>query len=369
MLIQLFACVNPSSPDPGAPDDSVAPVDSVAECPLSGETGLAELMTALEAQGCLHPDDVAALRLAEEQRLYETTLHCNSVYRVASSDGLDFSGPLERVLDHASVPDVLVLEDGSHLLVYNDVTPFKLSDTLAADPDRIWRQGLIGQGGVGMSVDSGDGFVEVLDADLQLEQVQLAVDPDLGVKPDGTIRLVWFGIHTEDFENGDDPMGSAKPHKFYRSTSSDARLFSTPEVAVASSEGETGGVDPAVLDLDDGGEILMVGPLDNTAMAWVSEDGDSWDPMAPPDFDTEVSAATVDPMPDPDGGYRMYYMQNGSPGTFKVSMSEDGHSWDTEGQTILTVSDSFNVTVAKGPELWWIYINALEPNCVAEWGG
>ena len=368
VLVLLVSCTAEVSPqaDSSAPSETGSGTGSETgeACPISGETSIAALLRALQDQGCLHPDDLVALRDAETERFGVTTLHCNSVYRTSGEDGWSFDGQLERVLDHASVPDVLVLDDGSHLLVYNDVTPYKLTDTLEQDPDRIWRQGAIGQGGVGMAVDRGAGFEEVHDLDLHLEQVQLAVDPDLGVKPDGRTRLVWFGVHTEDFEHGDDPLHSSKPHKFYRSLSEDRRDFSTPKVAVASSEGETGGVDPAVLDLDDGGEILMVGPLDDTAMAWVSEDGERWGEE--PDFDTGIRAATVDLMPDPDGGYRMAHMVNGFSGTYAVSWSADGTTWE-EAVTVLEVADSFNVTVAQGPERWWLYLNALEPDCVEAW--
>ena len=55
---------------------------------------------------------------------------------------------------------------------------------------------------------------------------------------------------------------------FYQSQSTDLLVFSEPEVIIASSRGSTGGSDPAMLELDDGGDVFLLGPLDLTTMAW-----------------------------------------------------------------------------------------------------
>ena len=52
--------------------------------------------------------------------------------------------------------------------------------------------------------------------------------------------------------------------------------------------------------------------LDMTTMAWKSVDGEKWNTIGPPDFNTRMRSATPDAVIDPEGGYRLYGMLNGS---------------------------------------------------------
>ena len=326
---------------------------------------IAALMARLESQRCLGAEDIAAVEAFMSERYAQSTVYCDVVYRMSSPDGLVFDGPSERVIEHASVPDVVITDSGEHVVVYNDVTPGRLVELLRSDPERFWRQGLLGWGGMGMSVGSAESsaFEEVADLDLNLERLMRVVDPDLGRKPDGAWHAAWFGIQVEDgMENG--ALHSNQPHKFFRGSSADLRTFGTPVVAAASTEGSTGGADPTILDLADGGEILYVGPLDNTALGWSSPDGVTWNAEGGADVDSQVPTATPDAMADPRGDYRMHYMRNGDFGNFEVARSKDGRVWES-GATMIRTQTGFNLSVARGPDgVWWLYYNETDPDCM-----
>lgn len=375
MVLLALACSSPKAPADVAAGDTADTTDTAVDTgPLPYDCSQPpdparpmatnDLLARLEAQRCLAEDDIAAVEALMADQYERSSLFCDSIYRLSSPDGLSFAGTPERVVEHASVPDVAITDDGTHTLVYNDIRPGLFVELLRTDPERFWRQGLLGYGGVGMSVsDGGAGFSEVLDLDLALDRIQEAVDPDIGRKPDGTWHIAWFGIHVEDMTGGG-PLNSLQPHKFFRAEATDLRAFTPPVVAVASSEGSTGGVDPTVLDLADGGEILFVGPLDNYALGWSSPDGAAWDPAKAPDVPTEVPTATPDAMPDPTGGYRMHYMRNGDFGNFEVAFSEDGATW-TEGTTMVRTTTGFNPSVARAPDgTWWLYFNQNDAGCL-----
>ncbi len=337
-------------------------------CPRSPSTELVGLLEHLDDARCLHRSDRSALRDRLETYHRQTTLHCDVVWRRSSPDGLSFSGPGEAVLPAASVADVFIDDAGRHVMAYNDLTVDRLPDLIAADPQRLWRQGLLGYGGLGLAIDSGEGFVEQ-EIDLHLSHAQEAVDPDLGQTADGAWRLVWFGVNPAEMNPAmHGPLASAKPHSFYRSTSTDLRDFTPPQRILASTAGSTGGADPTILDLRDGGELLLIGPLDFTTVGWRSPDGVQWRIDDPPHLDTRAPLATPDALPDPAGGYRLYGMKNGAPGTFMLHRSPDGASWD-RGRTVMQQEGAFNASVARAPDgRWWLYYNVTDPDCLARYG-
>ena len=332
------------------------------------DPSIVELFRRLDEKGALASEEIDAVERFMDSYHRQTTLHCDEIWRRQSPDGLRFGGPGERVLQSASVADVVVGQDGIHTFVYNDTRPGRLVDLLRTDPSRFWAQGLVGFGGIGLSRWEGPGIREV-PLNLHLENIQEAVDPDLALLDDGSWRLVWFGVEPGQMnaeQHG--PLASAKPHRFYRSQSQQLGEFPTPQVAVASREGTTGGSDPTVMDLKGGGEILFVGPLDHTAMGWRSADGIVWPTEEAPSLDSRVNAATPDVVSDPAGGYRMYYMVNGSPGRFGLSRSTDGIQW---GQEVIVMEDgdAFNISVAVDPQgVWWAYYNRTDSDCLSQWG-
>lgn len=349
-----------STPDQSSPQDT----GDTEETPLEEVENLGDLFRLLNRQGYLDQNhqDMAARFIAEKQ---QSPVYCDEVWRVLLSDqGARIEEP-EMIWEHASVPDVLILDSGAHLLVYNDLRKDIFMDILQNDPQRFWRQGFLGYGGVGFSIDNfdGQGFVELTNVDLQFEELQSAVDPDLGRMLDGTIRLSWFGMTTDVLENGFvSPMQTQKPHRFYRSEWQEDWTFSPPLMAVASYEGSTGGVDPTILTLNDGGEIMFVAPLDHYALGWYSPDGLSWPENA--DVETTVSGATADALLH-NGMHHMYYMKNGFLGAFESTYSEDGFNWDIGPFTIFFEEGAHNITVDIDPEnRIWVYYNQLNEACL-----
>ncbi len=377
MVLFLAACTAPVPPpanDTAEPDDTAADSggdsgsDSGYDCTLPPDPdrgmSIIDILGRLDAQRCLTEPDIVAVEAHMAEWYAGSNLFCDTVYRMSSPDGKTFTGIGEKVIDHASVPDVIITDSGQHVVVYNDITPGRFVELLRTDPERFWRQGLLGFGGVGMSVSEGNVLVEATDVNLHLEHIQEAVDPDLGRKPDGSYHLAWFGMLVEDMVISGGPLNSKLPHKFWRSASTDLRSFTPPVVAVASREGSTGGVDPTVLDLDDGGEILFVSPLDSYALGWHSADGTVWDETKRPDVPTEVPAATPDAMRDPAGGYRFHYMKNGDFGRFDMATSTDGSAWSA-GTTMILTDEGFNPSVARAPDgTWWLYYNHNEADCL-----
>lgn len=337
-------------------------------CTAEPPTDIVDLFARLDRRGQLSTADLGWLEGWLDTYHRQTTLHCDSTWRVSSRDGLRFPGPAEQVLGASSVADLAILPDGRQVLVYNDTTPGRLLAVARDDPARFWRQGLVGYGGLGLAIDSGRGFEEV-PLDLHLDQLQEAVDPDLGVRPDGTLRLAWFGVPVDAMNpQAHGPLASRKPHRIYRTAAPTVNDFPTPAVAIASTAGSTGGTDPTVLDLDDGGELLLMGPLDHTAVGWRSVDGVDWPTDAPPSLDTHLPAATPDAVRDPSGGYRLYFMQNGQPGLFKVAFSQDGLTW-TGTREVLRDPDAFNVSAAVDRDgTWWLVFNRSDAACLAKWG-
>ena len=183
------------------------------------DPSIVDLFQRLQTQGSLSASEIEAVERFMDVYHRQTTLHCDEIWRRSSADGLRFSGPGERILRGASVADVAIDNDGSHVLVYNDTRTGRLVETLRSNPSLFWAQGLVGFGGIGLSRLK-NGQLKELALDLHLDTVQEAVDPDLGIRADGTWRLVWFGVEPGQMnaeQHG--PLASSKPHHFYRSQS------------------------------------------------------------------------------------------------------------------------------------------------------
>lgn len=338
--------------------------------PLSDTASMIDIFVRLEEERCVHPSDISTLQKRMREYHTQTTLHCDQVYRRSSVDGLNFNGSEEMVLNAASVADVVIDAQGRHIIAYNDTSTDTLVDTVSQQPEVLWERGLIGFGGLGLAVDSRNGQpVEYLNPNLHLTVPLELVDPDIGITADGQYRINFFAVQpTKMNRRQHGPMAAAKPHHFYRSVSNDLNNFPTPDIIVSSSEGSNGGADPAILTRSDGSEILFVGPLDHTTMGWISPDGITWPTASPPTFDTKQRFATPDAVPDPNGGYRLYGMTNGRPGTFEVSLSRDGETF-SKSQIVLQEQGAFNISVGVDPQgVWWAYYNKTDLKCVQRWG-
>ena len=338
--------------------------------PSTTGTSLIDHFVALEQNRCVHQQDIEAIDALMQQYHTQTTLHCDQVYRRSSMDGLKFDGPEERVLESASVADVVIDSNGRHIIAYNDTTPDRFVDTLKNNPEALWERGLIGFGGLGLAVDTmSDAGLQMLSPNLHLDSPLELVDPDIGITADGRFRLNFFAVTPSSMNRTQHgPMAAEKPHHFYRTVSSSLIDFPTPTIIVSSSEGSNGGADPAILTRKDGSEILFVGPLDHTTMAWISPDGVTWPKFDPPTFNTRQRFATPDAVADPNGGYRLYGMTNGKPGEFQVSLSDDGEHYQ-QSTVVLRQNGAFNISVGVDPVgVWWAYYNKTDAACVQRWG-
>lgn len=338
--------------------------------PLNNGSTLVDIFKHIEENKCLNPQDIDLIdeRMTEHHR--KTTLHCDTVYRRSSIDGKLFDGPQERWLDSASVADVFIDIDGTHYVVFNDLRTGLLSKTAELSIESFWQQGLVGYGGLGLVVEHpGDESPTRLLTDLRLKTPQEVVDPDIRKSRDGLWKLVWFGVDPSEMHPSmPGPLSSPKPHKFYQSHSRDLTKFSKPEVIIRSTQGSTGGSDPAVLELEDGSDVFLLGPLDLTTMAWFKDAKDDWNPDAGPTSNTLLQFATPDALVDPKGGYRLYGMKNGEPGSFWMATSSSGKRWSNPTQ-VLEEKGAFNISVGVDPiGTWWIYYNMTDPDCLAEWG-
>ena len=338
--------------------------------PLTSNSSLIDVFIRMEKERCVHAVDISTMRRRMSEYHRQTTLHCDNVFRRTSMDGKNFDGQEELILKGASVADVWIEPDGKHIIVYNDTKTDLLAQTAEIDLEQFWKMGLVGFGGLGIAIDKMNGGpVESFQTDLHLPAPMEVVDPDIGRTIDGDWRLVWFGVTpTQMNKESFGPLTSPKPHRFYRAVSPNLTEFNPPKVIVQSKEGTTGGADPAMLTREDGSEVLYVGPLDFTTMAWESVDGENWNALGAPDFNTRLRFATPDAVIDPEGGYRLYGMLNGTPGEFQMAQSQDGERF-TKPKTVLKVTGGFNISVGVDPVgTWWVYYNKTDEACMRRWG-
>ena len=97
-------------------------------------------------------------------------------------------------------------------------------------------------------------------------------------------------------------------------------------------------------------------------MGWHSEDTVTW--PKDPDVETTVPAATPDVQPDPEGGFRMFYMRNGSPGSHESQRSEDGFIWNGHQRTLHEAERTTNPTADFDSDgNIWLYYNQQNEAC------
>lgn len=323
-----------------------------------------DLFLRLAQQHCLAEEDIVAISTLVNE-FSTSNISCSMILRRSSPDGISNWSPPVVIRKHAGVPDVFITEEGTHIVVFNDMTPGLFEETLRTDPEGFWRQGLIGLGGLGMVADTRGVFEDVPDIDLHLEMLQLVVDPDIGQGIDHNYHLSYFGIPPETLAEGDwDPMQSALPHHFYLSPASDWTHWPTATLALASSYEQQGGADPSILDLQDGRRLLYIGGPSEQMPAWISADGLQWDPSKNADIINDFGATTPDVVADPQGGYRLYYLDHLGNGLV-MRQGEDGQSWNAPTKVVID-------TPAGGPSVavdptgtWWLYFTMYDTDCGA----
>lgn len=349
--------------DTAGPDDTADPTDACGGLPDPGRPmDLRALLVRLEAQGCLPAEDRSALGAFVDAFFEAERVWCDAVWRVPSDDGFRFDGTPELVRAHASVPDVAIDPAGAHHVLFNDLQPGLFAALLADSPGTFWERGLAGIGGLGLVVDAGEGFREA-PLDLALAGLALVVDPDVAVLPDGAWRVATFQVPVTELDGSTwDPFRSPRPHDFHRAVGPGLTSLPTAPLVLASEAGALGGADPTVLDVP-GGEILFVGDVAAPIVGWSAPHGRYGAPDAAPDVVTDLRGLAPDAIPDPGGGYRLYYKPVADL-ELRVATSADGRAWADRGVVSQELGEVSNPSIAVDPDgRWWLYYNQRDPDC------
>ena len=210
-----------------------------------------------------------------------------------SSDGLNWTVDDEPVRDHASVPEIAALPDGTLIIYY--------VDGIVDDVDAI-RQA---QDGSWVDVD----FV------FEERPTQKAYDPDVVLLPDGRLRLFYFGPPAMGIV-----MPSEEAHAVYSAISEDGVVFTSEPGKLITVQNVT---DPSVVQLPDGTWLLALSRGPETLLA-SSSDGDG--------FELTGSETSLGGVPEltllPDGRLRLFVTGQG--GIRSLVSSDGGASWQEE---------------------------------------
>lgn len=265
------------------------------------------------------PDDGAGTVEVEacpifDDTLPETQLHSHRVQRSTSTDGVTFSNDDAVLLEHASVPDAVVLPDGRTWLYYVN--------------------GNAGQHGVFIAeLDESTGKFEPFDC-LRLDAAfdGNAVDPDIVLLPDGRFRLFYYKGWFVDPVPPDNP-----PHPFYSAISDDGIHF---EVEGKLIETEGGGTDPTAVQMPDDSWLMALTVGDHGILTRSADDGTTFEPTGYEFGQGIPEIARFD-----DGTLRLYVAG--------MSMSvlrsdDDGATWAEEGTSTVGGADPSLVQAPDG---------------------
>lgn len=163
----------------------------------------------------------------------------HQIFRGTSTDGFSFEDESVLLLDHASVPDAIVGQDGKRSIYYIN--------------------GMPGRHGIWIAREQSDGtFVTEDCVRIDGEFNANAVDPDVLWLPTGEMRLFYF---EGNFVGSAGPMEEA--HPFYAATSSDGIHFEVDGLALEVEEA----TDPSVVQLNDGTWLMAISQGSQTLFA------------------------------------------------------------------------------------------------------
>lgn len=359
-LASLTAC--------GPRPEHVEPDDTAADPPcarVASDAGLRGHLIHIAEHTCLHPDDVPGLEDLLRAQYASKELACHTVWRTPSVDGWTFDGTAERVLDHASVPDVWIDPDGTHWLMSNDVTPYRLAQVASQEPERMLRQGMVGHGGLQLHQQGPDGgWTQVSTFDLGLDHVQIVVDPDLRQGPDGGWQLVFMQVEADELSpSSSDPAQAGEPHRIVRATSAGGPRFDPAIVVVEATVPNV--VDPTVGRMQDGRTLILAsqGLQDTlTLRGWWWEEGGP--PATEPDASPGLECVLPDVVEEVDGALRMVAMvAEIDPLVMYRYTTEAGWVKSTQSVGLEAV---INPSLAQAPDGgWWLYYNRIDADCLS----
>jgi len=235
-----------------------------------------------------------------------------------SLDGVAWDGQDGTVLDHASVPDLVIDEDGLSWLFFNDTNPEAL---LEAARSGLPQSTGIPTGGIFAARSENGRDFERVGIEMHGQRPLLMVDPDIRRLPDGRYRLFFVGVLPENVcADVLDPDRAPVPHEVWTAVSDDLVAWDGEGVAFSSPRG---GRDPATWCRDETCWLT----LRSTA---ISTDGGATF------TETEITLPVDDPQvpdvaPVPGGWWMIWRTRDDV--LLRTASSSDGSHFTPDGQT------------------------------------
>ncbi len=222
--LMLVGCNVPAPSPPEHPQASpqFKPTPAINAEPVNPVPG--------ENSGNEHPPE-GIVNNCQAGDVNQSPLYEHQVYLTTSKDGLTFTEPAELIIEHASVPDVVIGPDGALWVYFVNGEP--------------------GQHGIFAARQTKDQIWEILDC-VKIDGVfnGNAVDPNITRLDDGRYRLVYFLGNFVDR----DVLNPNDPHPIYSAISEDGINFTVENQLIAVDEV----TDPSLLQLPDGSWLLAM---------------------------------------------------------------------------------------------------------------
>jgi hypothetical protein len=235
----------------------------------------------------------------------------HQAYLATSADGMTWvSDDTHMLRDHTSVPDILYWNGGLWVYAVDGAQHGLIA--LRQNADGTWSENRV-------IFDTFDGAY--------------AVDPDVVILPDGSLRLYFFDFHANAGGN------TGQIHNILSAVSTDGINF-TVEAGVRFSEFYA--ADPDIVQ--QGGAWWMYIPMKDQLAALRSDDGLTFTPAG-----TVTESGMSSTVMLPDGSLRQYYC---GPGGTRYHDSADGLTWGASSDVIL--ANTCGAAVTQQPDGSWI---------------
>ncbi|MGB5036293.1 MAG: hypothetical protein WBQ66_06785 [Blastocatellia bacterium] len=248
--------------------------------------------------------------------------YTHQVLSASSPDGLTWTHDGVVLLEHASVPCVIVMPDGQLRIYYVDASQMPETVNCAE------------------SADGGTSF-EPLGLSIAGLTSEKAVDPSIVRLENGRYRLFYYGA------NGD--PGAAGTHYVRSAISDDGVHFRETGTALA----YPGLVDPDVFKVRDKWLMFVFSLTEHTTMVAESRNGRKFRKVRPLGLD---GFGTTKPVQFDDGRFRLYAFDQRTQRTIVSFVSEDGLEWSQEAGVRLDAPIGKEITdpqVVRLPDGGW----------------
>jgi hypothetical protein len=248
--------------------------------------------------------------------------YTHQVLSASSPDGLTWTHDGVVLLEHASVPCVIVMPDGQLRIYYVDASQMPETVNCAE------------------SADGGTSF-EPLGLSIAGLTSEKAVDPSIVRLENGRYRLFYYGA------NGD--PGAAGTHYVRSAISDDGVHFRETGTALA----YPGLVDPDVFKVRDKWLMFVFSLTEHTTMVAESRNGRKFRKVRPLGLD---GFGTTKPVQLDDGRFRLYAFDQRTQRTIVSFVSEDGLEWSQEAGVRLDAPIGKEITdpqVVRLPDGGW----------------